>query len=272
MATSRSRQHVQVPAGDQNEPRDRGLVEIHDHQLYWERYGEPSDPLILMLHHGLGSMRSWRRQIPAFVQEHWQVLLYDRWGYGRSDERPSFQDGYLLDDTEEAFLLLDTLGIEELTLLGHSDGGTIALLMASQQPQRINAIVVVAAHIYFEPPMADGLDLIAQSVSDPKVLAGLKREHGERALRLVDAWLEHWRSTDPASLSMHHLLAKITCPALVIQGELDEHATSQHAVDIAEAVQNGDLWLIPNVRHMPPSEIPVLFNQRVLEFLDKTSA
>ncbi len=271
MATSRSKQIGENAVGYPDKPQDRGFIEIHDHQLYWERYGAPSDPLILMLHHGLGSIRSWRRQIPAFVQEHWQVLLYDRWGYSRSDERPYFQEGYLLDDTAEAFLLLQALGVKELTLLGHSDGGTIALLMASKQPQRIKAIVVVAAHIYFEPPMADGLDLIAQSVSDPRVLAGLKREHGERALRLVDAWLKHWKSADPASLSMRHLLVEITCPTLVIQGELDEHATSQHAIDIAEGVQKGELWLIPDVKHMPPSETPDLFNQRVLDFLARTS-
>lgn len=272
MATSPSNQRFQHPVGDPNEPQDCGLVEIHDHQLYWERYGDPSDPLILMLHHGLGSIRSWRRQIPAFLQGQWQVLLYDRWGYGRSYRRPSFQDGYLLDDTAEAFLLLDTLGIEDLALLGHSDGGTIALLMASQQPERINAIVVVAAHIYFEPPMAAGLELIAQSISDPRVLTGLKREHGDRALPLVDAWLSHWRSADPASLSMRPLLADVACPTLVIQGELDEHATAQHAIDIAEGVQNGDLWLIPDVKHMPPSEIPDLFNQRVLDYLAKLCA
>jgi pimeloyl-ACP methyl ester carboxylesterase len=49
---------------------------------------------------------------------------------------------------------------------------------------------------------------------------------------------------------------------------MDEHATPQHAIDIAEGVQDGELWLIPAVYHMPPSEIPVEFNQRVQEFLD----
>jgi pimeloyl-ACP methyl ester carboxylesterase len=59
---------------------------------------------------------------------------------------------------------------------------------------------------------------------------------------------------------------------MVVQGELDEHATPQHAVDIAEGVQRGSLWLIPEVKHMPPHEIPEVFNQQVLQFLADSTA
>jgi pimeloyl-ACP methyl ester carboxylesterase len=272
MATSHSNRGFQTPADAHIERFDYGKVELHGHQLYWERYGDQQDPCVLFLHHGLGSIRSWRRQAPAFVRAGWQVLAYDRWGYGRSDERPSFEYGYLAKDTEEAFQFLEMLKIKELALVGHSDGGSIALLMASEQPARITAMVVVAAHIYFEPLMVGGLDLIEQSTTEPGLIEALEREHGERASRLVRAWVDHWRSTDPHSLNMQDHLAAITCPTLVIQGELDEHATPQHAVDIAEGVQDGHLWLIPKVKHMPPHEIPDLFNNRVLEFLAESGA
>jgi pimeloyl-ACP methyl ester carboxylesterase len=272
MATSRSNKGNHSPADAHVAPFNNGRVELHGHQLYWERYGDQQNPCILFLHHGLGSIHSWRRQVPAFVEAGWQVLAYDRWGYGRSDERPSFEYGYLAKDTEEAFQFLEMLGIEKLVLVGHSDGGSIALLMASEQPARITAMAVVAAHIYFEPTMVGGFDLIEQSTTEPVLIAALEREHGERASRLVHAWVEHWRSTDPHSLSIQDRLAAITCPTLVIQGELDEHATPQHAVDIAEGVQNGYLWLIPKIKHMPPHEIPDLFNRRVLEFLARPGA
>lgn len=71
----------------------------------------------------------------------------------------------------------------------------------------------------------------------------------------------------PQNLDMRERLPKITCPTLVIQGELDEHATPQHAVDISEGVQKGQLWLIPDIHHMPPHEIPEEFNAGVLRFL-----
>jgi pimeloyl-ACP methyl ester carboxylesterase len=175
-------------------------------------------------------------------------------------------------DTEEAFALLDALEVKQLVLVGHSDGGSITLLMAAQQPQRIQALVTVAAHIYFEPMMSEGLDLIAESTKDSRMIAGLQREHGPRAERLVQAWVDHWRSASSQSLSMRSDLKDINCPALVIQGELDEHATPQHARDIAEGIQGSQLWLIPDVKHMPPHEIPERFNQRVLTFLSQAVA
>lgn len=267
MATYHSKERSQSPTISGIDPSESGLVRINRHDLYWERYGNPQAPCVFLLHHGLGSIRSWRRQIPDFADAGWQVLAHDRWGYGRSDERPEFKNAYLDYDAQEAFELLDKLGIEHVALVGHSDGGSIALLMAAKQPKRIGAMVVVAAHIYFEPRMIDGLDLIARSVNDPILMEGLAREHGERAPRLLQAWVDHWRAADSQALSMGDLLPAIVCPTLVVQGEQDEHATSQHAVDIKENVQQGSLWLIPEVKHMPPHEIPEEFNQRVLQFL-----
>jgi pimeloyl-ACP methyl ester carboxylesterase len=139
--------------------------------------------------------------------------------------------------------------------------------MASEQPERVTAMVVVAAHIYFEPMMVDDVDLIARSATDRALIEGLRHEHGERAPRLLHAWVEHWRGADSQALSMREYLPAISYLTLVVQGELDEHATPQHAVDISDGVQHGSLWLIPEVKHMPPHEIPDLFNQRVLKFL-----
>ncbi|MCK5316674.1 MAG: alpha/beta fold hydrolase [Anaerolineales bacterium] len=249
------------------QPGDQGFYEINGHKLYWEQHGANDAPVLLLLHHGLGSIHSWRRQIAAFTNAGWRVIVYDRWGYGRSDSRPCFDELFLLNDADEAYALLNHLGIHRLSLLGHSDGGSIALLMASERPDLIERMVVVAAHIYFEPKMLPGLEMISETSKQPPYSKALDREHGGRARHLVDSWVRHWMETNPQKLDMRELLPKITCSTLVIQGELDEHATPQHAVDISEGVQKGQLWLIPDIHHMPPHEIPEEFNQGVLRFL-----
>ena len=66
---------------------------------------------------------------------------------------------------------------------------------------------------------------------------------------------------------MRPLLAGISCPALVIQGEQDEHATPQHARDIAAAIPGAELWLLPGAGHMLPQEAAERFNPRLIEFL-----
>ena len=249
------------------QPGDQGFYEINGHKLYWQQYGAIDAPVLLLLHHGLGSIRSWRRQISAFTSAGWRVIVYDRWGYGRSDSRPRFDEFFLSKDAEEAFALLKHLGIQRLSILGHSDGGSIALLMASERPDLFERMVVVAAHIYFESKMLPGMDMISAASKQPPYSKVLVREHGTRAQQLVDSWVRHWMETDTLKLDMRERLPKITCPTLVIQGVLDEHATPQHAVDISEGVQKGKLWLIPDVHHMPPHEIPEEFNQGVLRFL-----
>jgi pimeloyl-ACP methyl ester carboxylesterase len=56
----------------------------------------------------------------------------------------------------------------------------------------------------------------------------------------------------------------------VIQGEGDEHATPEHAVDIAENIPGAELWLVPGAKHMLPQEMAELFNQKVLSFLNNS--
>ena len=95
----------------------------------------------------------------------------------------------------------------------------------------------------------------------------LKREHGERAPDLVKAWLSCWLRHGLITLDLVEELPKVRCPTLVIQGAEDQHATLQHARDIANGIQGASLWLIPGVGHMPTHEIPGAFNQRILAFL-----
>lgn len=245
------------------------MLEVNGHRLHWERFGIDNDRIVLLLHHGLGSIDAWSRQIEALTQAGWQVLVYDRWGYGKSDARPGFEDHFLDQDAQETIQLLDSFGMKRVSLIGHSDGGTIALMLAAEHPALIEKLVVIAAHIYIEPKMEGGLEGIARSIEDPSFLKALRRYHGDKAEAMARGWVDHWRRLGYEGLDIQEILPRINCPTLVIQGEQDEHATAQHALDIAEAVPDSRVWLIPGVGHMPPQEVPKNFNQMVLDFLER---
>jgi pimeloyl-ACP methyl ester carboxylesterase len=115
--------------------------------------------------------------------------------------------------------------------------------------------------------MISGPNAIVEAAKIPPLRLVLAREHGERALALVEAWVEHWRHSDPSALDLRAELGRTSTPSLVIQGELDEHATPQHARDLAAGVRTSQLWLIEDVYHMPPHEIPERFNRRVMDFI-----
>jgi pimeloyl-ACP methyl ester carboxylesterase len=249
----------------------QGGFQIDGHRLHWEMHGTAPSPAVVLLHHGLGSTASWRKQVPALTAEGWRVLAFDRWGYGQSDARPAFAWDFLRQDAAEALALLDTLALERVSLIGHSDGGSIALLMAAEHPERVARLVTVAAHIYLEPVTGGGVASIIAAAGQSPLREALAREHGDKAPSLVSAWTARWLDPSMRSLSLTDELSHIVCPTLVIQGELDEHATRQHAIDIARGIPGAELWLVPGGHHMLPQEQPVEFNRRMLTFLGAPS-
>jgi len=238
------------------------------HHLHFETHGPASGPALVLLHHGLGSTRAWRHQVPALAQAGYRVIVYDRWGYGQSEDRPYLAVPGFEDDLADLESILTTLHASPVTLIGHSDGGTIALYYAAQNPQQIAALVTVAAHIYLEPSMEVGVQGIRQTFEqDERFRASFRRAHGDKFEAVFRNWFDGWHTPKALDWDMRPLLSQITCPTLVIQGEQDEHATPQHARDIAAGIPGAELWLAPGAAHMLLQEIPDLFNQRVLAFL-----
>jgi len=244
------------------------IAEIHGHALHYEVSGLPPGPWVVALHHGLGAVPAWSGQIPALAQAGFRVLAYDRWGYGRSAERETLPLDYLNTEPDDLLALMDAVGIAQAHLLGHSDGGTIALLFAARYPARTLRVVVAAAHIYNEEAGREGLRQTRDRyLRDAGFRAIFQATHGDRSDRLVLRWLERWLADDTTQLEMRSLLGEIRAPTLVIQGELDEFASRQHALDIAAGIRGAELWLIPGCRHNPNLERTTEFNSRVIEFL-----
>ena len=95
--------------------------------------------------------------------------------------------------------------------------------------------------------------------------------HGKKFESTFNNWFNGWHTPDGLKWDMRPILPGIRCPALVIQGDEDEHASSQHAIDISNHIPDSKLWLVPGVKHMLPQEIPDEFNQTVIDFLKLTA-
>ncbi|MBL7162183.1 MAG: alpha/beta hydrolase [Anaerolineales bacterium] len=243
---------------------------INNHQLHVEVHGSDEDPVVIFLHHGLGSTRAWRSQVPAFVEAGYRVVVYDRWGYGQSEKRPHLDVPCFEDDLADLYTLLETLNVERSTLVGHSDGGTLALCFAKKYPERVACIVTVAAHIYLEPKMEPGILGIQQGFEhDERFRKGMQFAHSEKFESVFRNWFDGWHKPEALDWDMRPLLPEISCPALIIQGEDDEHATPQHAIDIAAGIPGAELWLEPDTGHMLPQDVSDEFNRKVIEFLKR---
>ena len=244
---------------------------INNRNLNVEYHGNPQNPAVLMLHHGLGSTQAWREQIPALTAVGYHPILYDRWGYGKSEPRPHLSVPDFRDDLADLLSIIKILKSPSFSLIGHSDGGTIALYFAAQYPSCIKALVVVAAHIYLEPRIEPGIQAIQQAFEkDFRFRRVMERTHGEKFNSTFYNWFDGWHNPVAFEWDMRKCIRNIRCPTLVIQGKEDEHASPQHAIDIAESIPSAELWLVPDARHMLPQEVPVEFNQKVVDFLNAT--
>jgi len=245
------------------------IVHIGDHYLYVEVHGVADNYPIVLLHHGLGSTKSWNTQINSLLEAGYLIIVYDRWGYGKSDKRIEFSMPNFRDDVRDLHRLINKLGITNATLIGHSDGGTISLYFAEKYQHLISSVIAVSAHIYVEEKMKLGIERIHKYyISDPNFRVGLQRLHGEYSEQIFDNWYNGWKNVDNEVWDMRPIIKNIICPTLVIQGLLDEHATPQHAHDICGAIPGADLWLVNGGNHMVPQEMPADFNEKVISFLD----
>ncbi len=238
------------------------------HRLAYTLTGPPRGFPVVLLHHGLGSGAAWQEQVPVLAEAGFRVLTYDRWGYGASEPRAQLHTPWFEPDVEDLQDLLDALGLGQVALVGHSDGGTIALYFAAQHPERVRALVTAAAHVYVDPTMHPGMEALRQvyETSEPFRRA-LNRVHFGRGDAVFEMWYAAWHRPGVLGWDARPRLRRVTAPTLVVQGTADEYAPASHAEAIAEALPKAQLALIPDAPHMLPQERPEAFNPLLLDFL-----
>lgn len=243
-------------------------INLNGHSIYYEQHGPQAGPPVILLHHGLGTLAAWEEQISVFAKAGLRVIAYDRWGYGKSDRRERLRVPYFEDDLDDLKALFEALNIHKASLVGHSDGGTLSLYFAEGHPERVERMVVVAAHIYVEPKMLPGIEQLRTALEqEPKFQEGMRRAHGGKWEQVFLNWYGGWVNKANLDWDMRPILHRIACPVLVVQGMQDEHATIRHAEDLADAIPAAELWLVEGGLHMLQRDLPEAFNQRALKFL-----
>lgn len=227
-------------------------------------------PTLVFLHEGLGSAVQWR-DFPAIIAERTGLgaLVYSRRGYGGSDPvtlpRPL---SYMHDEArEEVPRLLDAVGIRSAILVGHSDGGSIALIHAATSKDGVAKVVTLAPHVFVE-------DVSVESIAEAK----RAYEHGDLRARLakyhanVDVAFWGWNRAwlDPAfrSWNVEALLPSIQVPVMVLQGEDDPYGTRAQVEAIAKGVAGPtETMLIPNCGHSPQRDQTSITAEAIVRFV-----
>ncbi len=248
------------------------FVTVHDVRLEYEMI-EPAGAgagTLVLLHEGLGSLAMWRdwpAKLAAATGR--RVLVSSRQGYGQSDPCPGPRPVSYMHDEALVVLpaLLDALGIERPVLIGHSDGGSIALIHAGGSGRPVRGVVTMAAHVFVE-------DLTVASIAQAKVafettsLAERLGRYHRDAAAAFRGWNDIWLNPDFLDWNIESYLRAIACPVLAIQGIDDEYGTRAQLDSITLGVgRRARIMLLDKCRHSPHRDREASVTSAIADFV-----
>ena len=235
-----------------------------------------SRPNLVFLHEGLGCIELWR-DFPKklCLSTGCSGLVYDRKGYGESEP---LEDTWPLDYLHKEALiylpaLLEAVGVTDVVLIGHSDGGTIALMAASINNNMIRGIITEAAHIFVENITLSGIRKAVKDFKSTNLREKLARYHNKNTETIFYRWANRWLSSEFKSWNIEKYLKKITCPVLALQGEDDEYGTPAQIEGIANHVSGPvDVVLISKCGHVPHFQAQKRVLGEMKQFISKITS
>lgn len=241
----------------------------------WLNRERDDAPLIVFLHEGLGSLAMWR-DFPQRLCDAAGArgLVYSRPGYGRSTPRAPeelWDLDFMHRQAHEVLpALLAALGIDpardRVSLLGHSDGGSIALLYAARFGAALQGAVVLAPHILVEDLSVASIEQARIAYETTDLRERLAKYHDD-----VDSafwgWNRIWLHPPFRRWSIEHEIGAIACPLLAVQGLDDEYGTLEQIRGIARRVPGTRLLELPDCGHSPHRDQPDALIRAVAGFL-----
>jgi pimeloyl-ACP methyl ester carboxylesterase len=259
--------------------------------VHYEDEGDPSLPLLVLLHGYGDSYTSWDQWVQE-LRGQFHIIRLDFPGHGLTQA----PDGYVLDseklaDFVDAFAA--QLSLPPFAVAGNSMGGGVAWELAVRHPERINALVLLdAAGFPNEKPPAKvplafkvlqyswGRALLRNIDNRPLIAEGLKTDVYDKSVitpAFVDRWAEFQRAPGHRAILMSinigggratpELLQGIKVPTLVINGEDDVLIEPASARKFAAAIPGAKLIIYPQAGHLPQIEIPQRSAADVAQFL-----
>lgn len=233
-------------------------------EYQWVGSTDPAAPLIVFLHEGLGSVSMWR-DFPERLCSTLGVrgLVYSRPAYGRSTPRPAgerWRPDFMHRQAREVLpALLRALDIDSARtppwLLGHSDGGSIALLYAAAYPDRVAGVIALAPHILVEELSVTSIATTREVYRTTDLRERLARYHDDPDSAFW-GWNEIWLDPEFRHWSIENEIGAIRCPLTAIQGLDDEYGTLEQIRGIARRVPQTRLVELPGCGHSPHRDQP----------------
>ena len=246
---------AKIPYGNNKEAGK--FYDVRGFKMYCEVYGE-GQPL-LIIHGNGGSIDNFINQIPYFSKKY-KVIIADSRAQGKSTDNADSLSYEMMADDYDA--LLTAIKIDSAFVIGWSDGGIEALLLAIRHPKKVSKLAVTGANLWPDSSAVeqDVIDLILPFYTT------LKNKSQKNTVEKAQWKLMRLLVEEPhIPLSQ---LQTIQCPSLIIGGDHDILKPA-HTMLIANNISHSYLWILPNSGHSTPIVYKDEFNKTVDDFFSK---
>ena len=254
------------------------FVELSGLQLFTRKLipeGKPADknsPVVIFLHEGLGSVNQWKDFPEKFIREcNLPVLLYDRQGYGKSSPLTEKRGlDYIHKEAELLEHLIQHFSLKKYYLLGHSEGGSLALIHAAHHPEGLIKVITLSANTQEEPCVTPGIENVRKQYERPasKLKQALRKYHGARCDAVFYAWCNTWTAGFFQNWNIREELKKIQVPVLAFHGRNDQYTSLQQVENIRRFVpERKEIHILNQCSHHPHFDYPEKVLAAVCNFI-----
>jgi pimeloyl-ACP methyl ester carboxylesterase len=251
---------------------DLPLVDVPGGRVEYDDVpGDPALAPLLLLHEGLGSVRLWRRfhhRLAAATGR--RAVAFSRLGHGGSDLPPAKRTPrYMHDEAAEVVpAVRAALGLDRVVLVGHSDGGSIALLHAGAPTTAagVDGLVAIAPHVFVEEAGLRGIEQARRDYVEGDLRARMARYHRDPDVTFW-SWNDGWLDDAFRDWDIRPELPGITCPVLGVQGTADPYGTVVHVEAVRDRAAGPVALHVLDCGHAPHLECPAEVDAAVTDFL-----
>jgi pimeloyl-ACP methyl ester carboxylesterase len=252
-----------------NAAAEATLQEVRGARLYTQIFG--SGAPVVFLHGGLSHFDNAFAQQRAYFAAFRQVIGIDQRGHGHSPDTDEPFSYYGM--AEDTAALLEKLALGPVDVVGHSDGGNVALLLARHHPQLVRRVVVSGANLrapHLSAERARRAAMAPEQIADR--LAPFRADYVKVAPDGPNHWSvfakKSWRLWLTPVVIEPAELAAIKAPVLVIAGDHDV-TPLEETLEIYRGVARGQLMILPDTGHATFQDRADLMNATIRAFLEQ---
>ncbi|CAH1737410.1 valacyclovir hydrolase-like isoform X2 [Aphis gossypii] len=249
-------------------------IKVNNIEINYLKVGNGPQTLLL-LPGTLGSIfTDFKPQIDTLNREKYTIVAWDPPGYGFS--RPpdrNFPPEYFYNDADYAISLMKSLQIDKYSLLGWSDGGITALIMASKAVDSVEKLIVWGSNAYVTEKDVELYEKIRDIENwSPRMRQQFIELYGKKYFSDTwNAWVDYFQVVlkENGGDICREALSKINAPTLILHGAQDPLVPMEHPVYLHKKIKYGSLKIYPEGKHNIHLRYAELFNSEVDDFLAK---